>query len=203
MREESNRVVQGMRDVRNAEIQERERQLAQEKENQKLEARQRDRNRQIETANYQQELTGLQQEARAQERQFQQNQADNAQILKGITALSDSAGKASKAYVDAARQKTIAQELEDYLQNPIEEDLKTFQSALELDIDDERRQSLLDEYDARGGDPVVTAKSRNYSDRVRREILKGKAAYFYEYKYPQLLREAIRAQDDKHGRNLS
>ncbi len=203
MREESNRVVQGMRDVRNAEIQERERQLAQEKENQKLEARQRDRNRQIETANYQQELTGLQQEARAQERQFQQNQADNAQILKGITALSDSAGKAYKAYVEAEEDKTIAQELEDYLQNPIEEDLKTFQSALELDIDDERRQSLLDEYDARGGDPVVTAKSRNYSDRVRREILKGKAAYFYEYKYPQLLREAIRAQEDKLGRKLS
>ncbi len=51
MREESNRVVQGMRDVRNAEIQERERQLAQEKENQKLEARQRDPNPPIETAN--------------------------------------------------------------------------------------------------------------------------------------------------------
>ncbi len=86
MREESNRVVQGMRDVRNAEIQQRESQLAQAKEAQAVESRQRERNRQIETANHQQELTGLQQEARAQERQFQQNQADNAQILKGITA---------------------------------------------------------------------------------------------------------------------
>ncbi len=49
MREESARVVQGMRDVRDAEIKERERQLADEKETQRLEARLRDRNRQVET----------------------------------------------------------------------------------------------------------------------------------------------------------
>ena len=66
MREESARVVQGMRDVRNAEIKQREDQLAQQKEDQRAEARQLERNRQIETANHQRTLTGLQQEARAQ-----------------------------------------------------------------------------------------------------------------------------------------
>ena len=203
MREESARVVQGMRDVRDAEIKERESQLAQQKENQRLEARQRERNRQIETGNYQRELTGLQQEARAQEQQYRQNQQDNAKILQSISTISQSAGKAYAQYVEAEEDKTIAQELENYLQDPIEEDLKTLQNEILLDSDDERRQALLDEYQARGGDPLVVAKSRNYSDRVRREILKGKAAYFYKHKYPQLLQEAIRTQEERLGRKMS
>jgi hypothetical protein len=203
MREESARVVQGMRDVRNAEIQERESQLAQQKENQTLETRQRERNRQIETGNYQRELTGLQQQARAQEQQYQQNQQDNARILQGISNISESAGKAYAQYVEAEEDRTIAQELENYLQDPIEEDLKTLRNEVLLDSDDERKQALLDEYQARGGDPLVVAKSRNYSDRVRREILKGKAAYFYKHKYPQLLQEAIRTQEERLGRKMS
>ena len=203
MREESARVVQGMRDVRDAEIKERESQLAQQKENQRLEERQRERNRQIETGNYQRELTGLQQEARAQEQQYQQNQQDNAKILQSISSISQSAGKAYAQYVEAEEDKTIAQELENYLQDPIEEDLKTLQNEVLLDSDDERRQALLDEYQARGGDPLVVAKSRNYSDRVRREILKGKATYFYKHKYPQLLQEAIRTQEERLGRKMS
>ena len=203
MREESARVVQGMRDVRDAEIRERESQLAQQKENQRLEERQRERNRQIETGNYQRELTGLQQEARAQEQQYLQNQQDNAKILQSISTISESAGKAYAQYVEAEEDKTISQELENYLQDPIEEDLKTLQNEVLLDSDDERRQALLDEYQARGGDPLVVAKSRNYSDRVRREILKGKAAYFYQHKYPQLLQEAIRTQEERLGRKMS
>ena len=111
MREESARVVQGMRDVRDAEIKERESQLAQQKENQRLETRQRERNRQIETGNYQRELTGLQQEARAQEQQYRQNQQDNAKILQSISTISQSAGKAYAQYVEAEEDKTIAQEL--------------------------------------------------------------------------------------------
>ena len=202
MREESNRVVQGMRDTRNAEIQERERQLAQEKENQKLEARQRDRNRQIETANYQRELTGLQQEARAQERQFRQNQADNAQILKGLTAFSDSAGKAYKQYVEAKEDEQIAENVQDYKKNKAERDYEAFINELLLDENDEQQQALGDEYEANGGDPLVPAKRRNQSDRVRRESLKAQAAFFYQYKYPQLLQEAIRAQEEKLGRKM-
>ena len=107
MREESARVVQGMREQRNAEIKDREAQLAQEKEGQALERRLRDKNRQIETQNHQRELTGLQQEARANQAQFEQNQRDNAVILKGLTTLSDSAGKAYKAYVEAEEDKEI------------------------------------------------------------------------------------------------
>lgn len=202
MREESARVVQGMREQRNAEIKDREAQLAQEKEGQALERRLREKNRQIETANHQRELTGLQQEARANQAQFEQNQRDNAQILKGLITLSDSAGKAYKAYVEAEEDKEINRQLEEYFENPNDHILQSSQAELGLDIQDEQEQALGDLYVANGGDPLVPAKRRNQSDRVRREVLKGKAAYFYQYKYPQLLQEAIRSQEDQLGRKM-
>lgn len=202
MREESARVVQGMRDVRDAEIRQREAKLADEKEAQRLEARLRDKNRQIETANHQRTLTGLQQEARAKDQQFRQTQQDNAQILQSISTISESAGKAYTQYIEAEEDKTIAEELEKYLLNPDDEILSSLRSEFGLDVLDEMEQSKLDEYEARGGDPVVVAKGRNFSNRVRREILKGKAAYFYEYKYPQLLDEAIQTEENRLGRPM-
>ncbi len=48
----------------------------------------------------------------------------------------------------------------------------------------------------------MVAKSRNFSPRVRREILKGKATYFYQHKYPGLLQEAIRTQEERLGRPM-
>ena len=202
MREESARVVQGMRDVRDAEIKQREAKLADEKEAQRLEARLRDRNRQIETANHQRAITGLQQEARAKDQQFRQNQQDNAQLLQSISTISQSAAKGYEDYVKAEEDKTIAEELEKYIQNPDDENLQALRSEFGLDVLDEIQQSNLDEYAARGGDPLAVAKGRNLSSRVKREILKGKAAYFYEYKYPQLLDEAIKAEEGRLNRRM-
>ena len=203
MREESARVVQNMRDVRDADIKNREQILAQQKENQRLEAAQRETNRQIQTQNFQRELTGLQAKARAQQQQYEQDAADNAKILQGIANISATAGKEYAEYVEAEEDKTINQALEEYLQNPYDENLNTIRSELGLDVLDEMQQSQIDEYEARGGDPLVAAKSRNYSDRVRREILKGKATFFYQHKYPQLLNEAVRKQEETLGRPLT
>ena len=122
---------------------------------------------------------------------------------RGISTLSQSADKAYTQYVEAEEDKTIAQELENYLNNPNDEILTSLRSELGLDVLDEMEQSKLDEYAATGGDPLVVAKGRNYSNRVRREILKGKAAYFYQYKYSQLLDEAVRAEEDRLGRTMS
>ena len=202
MREESARVVQGMREQRNAEIKDREAQLAQEKEGQALERRLREKNRQIETANHQRQLTGLQQEARANQAQYEQSQRDNAQILKGLTTLSDSAGKAYKEYVEAEEDKEINRQLEEFYENPNDHILTAVRGEIGLDIQDEQEQALGDLYVANGGDPLVPAKRRNQSDRVRREVLKGQASFFYQYKYPQLLQEAIRSQEDQLGRKM-
>ena len=203
MREESARVVQGMRDVRDAEINERNRQLAQEKENQQLEARLRDRNRQVETANHQRELTGLQQEARARQQQFNQTQADNAKILEGIASISESAGKAYAKYVEAKEDETIAEEFANFVEKPYYETEAQIRNELGLDTIDEFEQSKIDEYEANGGDPVAASKARTFSKRVQRELKKAKAAYFYQYKYPGLLQEAIEAENAKRDTPMS
>ena len=203
MREESNRVVQGMRDVRNAEIEQRESQLAQAKEAQAVESRQRERNRQVETANHQRALTGLQAEARAQELQFEQNKQDNTEILKGLSTISQAADKMYKAHVEAEEDKIISEELDKYLNDPNDKVLDASRTELGLDIQDESEQVQLDEYEANGGDELVVAKKRNYSTRVRRELLKAKASHFYQFKYPQLLQEAIDAQEDRIGRPMT
>jgi len=203
MREESNRVVQGMRDVRNAEIKERESQLAQQKENQSLETRQRERNRQIETANYQRTLTGLQQEARAQEQQFRQNQDDTAKILQGLSSISKAAGEAYEKYVEAKFEETKAEDLQRYKKNPYPEKLKAAIQEAGLDELDERYQARVDEYEAKTGDTLTAAKARNLSDRQRRELEKGRVNYFYQYKFGGVLREAIEVQETRLGRPMT
>ena len=203
MREESARVVQGMRDVRDAEIKERNRQLAEEKEGQQLEARLRDRNRQVETANHQRELTGLQQEARARQQQFNQTQAENAKIFQGIASISETAGKVYTQYVEAKEDETIAEEFAKFVENPYSETEDQIRSELGLDTIDEFEQSKIDEYEANGGDPVAASKARNFSKRVQRELKKAKAAYFYQYKYPGLLQEAIDSENEKRDTPMS
>ena len=93
MREESARVIQGMRNVRDAEIQNRERELSEVKENQRSEAASRERNYQIQTQNQQRELSGLQLEARARQQQFTADQEAAAQIFKSVANISETAGK--------------------------------------------------------------------------------------------------------------
>ena len=203
MREESARVIQGMREQRDADIKQREDLLAQEKENQQLEAAQRDRDYQIESKNLDNTLTGIQAETRAQQQQYEQNIRDNAEILKGISNISASAGKAYGEYVVAQEDKTIAEALDRYLQDGINEDMRAMLGEKGLDIADEYKNHKLDELAAKGYDPVAIAKTRNYSPRVAREIQKGKAEYFYQYKYATLLHESVRKREEQLGKRLS
>ena len=203
MREDSERVVQGMRDVRNAEIEQRESQLAEAKEAQAVQSRQRERNRQIETANHQRALTGLQAEARAQELQYQQNLDDTAKILKGLSSISKAAGEAYEKHVEEQFEQTKADDLEKFRNNPYPESLKAALQEAELDELDERYQSELDEYVAKTGDTLTTAKARNLSDRQQRELQKGRVNYFYQYKFAGVLQEAIEVQEKKLGRLMT
>ena len=203
MREESARVVRGMRDVRDAEIKNRESILAQTKEDQRSEERQRDRNRQISTQNHQQEITDIRRESQEAQKQFAIDQDANTTILKSISNISQTAGKAYETHVIAKEDEQISDALTRYLENPNDEILDTMRSELGLDALDEMKQSQIDQYVANGGDPLAAAKSRNYSDRVNREVLKGKAAYFYQYKYAGLLQEAIRKEEGRLDRPMT
>jgi len=203
MQQESARVVQGMRDVRDAEIKNRESLLAQAKEDQRAQERQEDRNYKISTQNLQQEISDIRRESQEAQQQFSTDQAANASILRNIASISESAGKAYEKYVIAKEDEQISEELTRYLENPDDEILNTMRSELGLDALDEMKQSQLDQYVANGGDPLAAAKARNYSDRVNREVLKGKAAYFYQYKYAGLLQEARNKEEERLGRPMT
>lgn len=203
MQQESARVVQGMRDVRDAEIKNRESILAQTKEDQRAQERQEDRNYKISTQNLQQEISDIRRQSQEAQQQFSNNQAANASILRNISSISESAGKAYEKYVVAKEDEQISEALTRYLENPDDEILNTMRSELGLDALDEMKQSQIDQYVANGGDPLAAAKARNYSDRVNREVLKGKAAYFYQYKYAGLLQEARSKEEERLGRPMT
>ena len=204
MREESARVVQGMRNVRDAEIQNRERELSEVKENQRSEAASRERNYQIQTQNQQRELSGLQLEARARQQQFTADQEAAAQIFKSVANISETAGKVYGQYVEIKENKQINEALLAFEEDPNKD--KFYSTLLGEQISDEleeQRQSRLDEAEVSGADPLAVAKSRNYSDRVQREIKKGKVAYFLTNEYPTLLNKQLKLKEQELGRPLT
>jgi muramidase (phage lysozyme) len=177
MREESSRVIQGMRDVRDAEIKNRERELADVKENQRAEAAARERNYQIQTQNQKRELTGLQLEARARQQQFEADQQAQAEIFKGVAEFSETAGKAYAQYLEAKDKKDFNEGWNEYLQNPSKNKIR--QAIIGEKIQDEAeelRQQGLDAAEIAGGNELGIAIQRNYSGRVRREL--DKAIFF-------------------------
>ena len=111
MQQESARVVQGMRDVRDAEIKNRESILAQTKEDQRAQERQEDRNYKISTQNLQQEISDIRRQSQEAQQQFSNNQAANASILRNISSISQSAGKAYEKYVVAKEDAQISEAL--------------------------------------------------------------------------------------------
>ena len=204
MREESSRVIQGMRDVRDAEIKNRERELADVKENQRAEAAARERNYQIQTQNQERELTGFQLEARARQQQFEADQEAAAQIFKSVANISETAGKVYDQYVEIKENKQINEALIEFEKDPNKD--KFYNTLLGEQISDEleeQRQSGLDEAEANGADPVAVAKSRNYSDRAQREIKKAKVAYFVTNEYPVLLDKQLKLKEQELGRPLT
>ena len=204
MREESSRVIQGMRDVRDAEIKNRERELSDVKENQRAEAAARERNYQIQTQNQERELTGFQLEARARQQQFEADQEAAAQIFKSVANISETAGKVYDQYVEIKENKQINEALIEFEKDPNKD--KFYNTLLGEQISDEleeQRQSGLDEAEANGADPVAVAKSRNYSDRAQREIKKAKVAYFVTNEYPVLLDKQLKLKEQELGRPLT
>jgi hypothetical protein len=203
MREESARVIQGMKEQRDAEISERNRQLAIQEENLSLEAGQRERDYQIQSQNLNNTLTGLQKEARAKQQQYEQSAQDFATILKGFSNISESAGEAYSKYILEKEKEQIEEDTEFYKQNQAAIDKRTIAAELGLDVADEAKNVRMDEAQAKGADPVAIANERNRSRRVLRETAKAKAAYFYENEFPGLLQESIINREKQLGRPMT
>ena len=205
MSEESARVVQGMRNVRDAEIQNRERILSEVKENQRAEAAARQQNYQIQTQNQQTELSNLQQEARARQQQIATDRNATAEIFKSISNISETAGKVYGTYVEVKEDNQISEETLKFLENPDQSEfIRTIAGESAVDELDEQRQAAIDVGEAEGIiEPVSASKARNFSPRVDREIKKYKLAWFFENKYPSLVEQQLLLKSEETGRQLT
>ena len=204
MREESSRIIQGMRDARDADIRNRKEILQETKENQRSEENARERNFRIQQQNQQRELSGLQAEARAQQQQFQVDQKAQADIFRNVATFSKTAGEIYGQYVEAKDEEIISEERRKFLQNPdANEYYRTLIGEAYQDEQEEKRQSALDEAELNGADPSAVAKQRNLNNRQLRELNKSIFAYAAEFKYPQLRKEALQAAAEQKGSLLT
>lgn len=206
MREESSRIIQGMRDARDADIQNRQQILQEVKENQRSEAAARERNYQIQQQNQQRELSGLQAEARAQQEQFRVDQQAQADIFKNVAKFSKTATEAYGQYVKAKDEEAVSEAFAKFSIDPDKnlyyKRLSTFGEAYQ-DEQEEKRQSALDEAELNGGDSLGISRQRNLNNRQQRELNKAIFAYAAEFKLPQLRIEAVQRAEEEQGRRLT
>lgn len=204
MREEGNRVLQGMRDAREAEIKNRQDILSETQANQRAEAASRERNFQIQTQNQQRELTGLQQEAQARRQQFEADQKAQADIFKNVAQFSEAAGKAYTQYVEAKDDRDFNEALGQFYLNPSQ---NQFYSSLVgeavQDEAEELRQQSLDAVEMAGGDKLGVAQQRNYNNRVQRELHKAIFAYAANTDFNRLRANYIQERENTKGLPLT
>ncbi len=146
MREESDRIIQGMRDVRDADIRNRTDILQETKENQRAEAASRERNFQIQQQNQQRELSGLQAEARAKQRQFEINQRAQAEIFGGIAKFSETAGKIYANFVEEKEQEQLDDLNIQFYENPDQNKYYQFIAGEALQDEDRRKKTAWTRY---------------------------------------------------------
>jgi len=204
MREEGNRVIQGMRAAREADIRNRENVLRETKENQRAEEASRERNFQIQTQNQQRELVGLQQEAQARRQQFEVDQRAQAEIFKEVAQFSETAGKTYAQYVEAKDERDFNAAYQTFLENPdANKFYKGIISEAFQDEAEELRQQSLDDAEKVGGDKLGIAKQRNYNNRVERELKKSIIAYAAKNDFNRLRASYINEKEEAKGSSLT
>ena len=204
MREEGNRVIQGMRAAREADIRNRENVLRETKENQRAEEASRERNFQIQTQNQQRELVGLQQEAQARRQQFEVDQRAQAEIFKKVAQFSETAGKTYAQYVEAKDERDFNAAYQTFLENPdANKFYKGIISEAFQDEAEELRQQSLDDAEKVGGDKLGIAKQRNYNNRVERELKKSIYIYAAKNDFDRLRASYINEKEEAKGSALT
>jgi len=189
MREESSRVAEGMRNARNAEIEDRKRTLAAMQEDAAYTRRAEEKNAGIRTRNAENELRQLQSEAAVAEQQFAVDQKAAASMFESVASISATAGKKLKELED--------QRFEEDRQRAIMEfDPNSFSNANQvageanLQADEELRQGALDGVLINGGNPLAVAQARAMSPGYRYGLAQAQANYLLTTVYSQELQKA-------------
>lgn len=189
MREESSRVAEGMRNARNAEIEDRKRILAQMQEDAAYTRRAEDKNAGIRTRNAENELNQLRSDASVAQQQFVNDQQAAASMFQSVASLSATAGKKLKELEDQRFEEDRQRAIMEFDPNSIS-NLNQVAGEAALQADEELRQGALDGVLIRGGNPLAVAQARAMSPGYRYGLAQAKANYLLTNVYSQELQKA-------------
>ncbi len=192
MREESNRVIQGMRTAAEADIKQRQRISEEVKANQQYEAAAREKNFQIQTQNQKTELSNIQSESEAALQQLEINQAAQTKIFENVANLSQTAAKKYEEIQKVKSDERAQQAINEFLINPNQDEIiNQVLGEYELAATEEVRQSELDVAEAKGGDSLAISKVRSLDSNGRYKLDQARVNYILTTIYPQQLNKAL------------
>jgi len=189
MREESARVADGLRTARAAEIRDRETNLARMKEDARYTERAQAANAKILTQNATNELQQLQSDASVALKNFNNQQATAANVVKSVVGLSQTASK-QLAKLEEERFKEDAQRAIAEFDPNSDAYIQHLRAEGQLDAIEELRQGAIDNVYANGGNPLAVAQAREMSSGARYGLDKARANYLWTVVYPDRIQRA-------------
>ena len=193
MRAESARMASSMRDARNAEISERQRQLDAMKEGQQIEASRRQINTSIITQNAQKEADKLRLEADTKRKQLEANQEAASEMFKSISNLSKTAIEKVQEIDEARFEEDRLRAFELAKAGVLSPELiKQIQGEAELQAVEQERLGQIDEAAATGSiDSLTASKLKSMSSGTRLGLEQGAGVYLLTEVYRQKLQKAL------------
>ena len=192
MREDSNRVIQGMRAAAEADISQRQRISAEVKANQQYEKGAREKNFQIQTQNQQTQLRQSQLDSQTALKQLETNQAAQSKIFENVANLSQTAAKKYEEIQKVKSDELAQQAINEFLVNPNQDEvIKQVLGEYELAATEEVRQSELDVAQAKNGPPLAISKARSLDSNGRYKLDQARVNYILTNIYPQQLNKAL------------
>ena len=192
MREDSNRVIEGMRAAAEADISQRQRISAEVKANQQYEKGAREKNFQIQTQNQQTQLRQSQLDSQTALKQLETNQAAQTKIFENVANLSQTAAKKYEEIQKVKSDELAQQAINEFLINPNQDEvIKQVLGEYELAATEEVRQSELDVAQAKNGPPLAISKARSLDSNGRYKLDQARVNYILTNIYPQQLNKAL------------
>jgi len=191
MREESNRVQQGMQAAAAADISNRKQVQADMQTNQKIERAGRERNQKIQTSNLNIQVQQAQNDAATARNQFEIDQKTAAQNFKNIAALSKTATDKYEEIQKQQSDERAQQAINEFMLNPNDDAvIKQFVGETELAVAEEQRQTELSVAEAQGAPRVAISRARALDSNARYKLDQARANYILTNLYPQQLQKA-------------
>jgi len=204
MRAESQRVANGMRDARNADIAERERQQRARVENQRLESSERERNLRILTQNAATERQQLQLESQQKLKQLEANQQASAQIFKSVADFSKTALSQLQKMDEARFEEDRLRAFELGSQGTYNDIVAQIQGEANLQATEEERRGLIDAAVAEGKiDQLTASRLKSMSSGTRLGLEQGRGVYMLTEVYERQLQKALAENPGMGGTETS